>query len=1075
MKFIHFAKILFLSSFVLAFSIVKSQTQYTLYEEDFEGATFNMLLNSADTFGNTGNNIWVVNDVYNGGGTYPNTIQQNVTSGGSITNAPTGRYLHIYNSSSAITNANYNTSAASDKIAVTTGICTNGFSNVKLGFFWLGDGSLNDHVEIYYSKNFGGWTQAPAGAPSGLTQYDGNNSLWQEETITDPNFGGADNLRFLFRWTNDPSGGANRISFAVDDISVVGEDASTATITASVASDSICIGSGGGLGFEISERLCSGTYQLWMDDNPGFTSPTQIGFPSIGTFQTGSGVWNINISFPPGTTPGCYYFRIDRLDQPAITGIVSGCVVAYDCPVTGVTAVPGKPLTLTHPPYPNDTTCRGSVMNMNFLSFGTFNVGNQYILEGDTTDNFNSPLLREVGRITDPNQYPSPLSPGSVGGLVPEDWPPGCDYRFRIRSTNPPAIFTIDGNYCVKACPIRTNDNNPVEVCVSDTVGSSITIPFIIDTTDNGVTFSPPNEFQAQLLDPMFFTIINTGVIGVEVDTASGTMTLNFPSGFDLSTVGLGPGSFFLRIISTNPSDPNNAHGTIVNLTVGHYIDNQTITKSIFNGFDYICANIANGQFSVFPVPNRFMQGSIYNYTFNGAPWVDGLPGGVTPIYNGPPGDIEICVQEVNNGCPGPWVCDTTLAIGPPDVMFEFPDPICEGQPQLFELDFAEGATYSWYIDDTLQPFSSHLAYLEFPEADETYTVRVVASNACGSGQFQRNVQVVSAPEIEITPDTFICYGESVKLEFLSGPEFGRYTWWEDSLFIAETKNITVTPDVTTVYWGKLDNAVGPEECDYNHQRMTVSVSPQLIVDSIVTICIGESININAYNGHIYTWIDPTNTLNDTTLESPIATPEITTTYTVIIEDTVYGCSVDEEVTVNVLDSMAEELILCHLEEREISAPDGGMSYNWSTGDTTKTIVVVGDNNNPDYAVFVDMVGPNNCTTTKTYYIETTEECDPIYYIPNAFSPNNNGNNDFLSIRSERLADGWKLHIYERRGNKIYEGQNWDGNFKGKPINGVVVVRLEAESLYKFNEANIVDPNGKAKVISEIQNVSIIR
>lgn len=1070
-------RFVFLVTGILIFNVCLSQTQYSLYSEDFEAGagTYNVYLNLGSTIStNKGSNQWIINNSYNGGGTYPNTVQQNITSGGTITNAPTSTYLHIHNSASAIKNANYNTSDSSDRMAIITSVCTNGFTNVKLNFFWLGEGKVNDHVRIYYSTDFSTWNLAPASV-GGTTIYNSNGTTWKEETITSSSFENVSNLYFAFRWVNDGSGGLNKISFGVDDISITGEDVGTATITSIVNTDSICIGSGGALDYIISDMLCSGTYILERANNAAFTSGVvNLGYPILGTDTIGS----VYISFPPGTTPGCYYFRLNRADKPAITGIPTvACVVAYDCPVTGATGGgaggPGPSNILTHTPYPDDTACRGSFLPMSFLSYGTFNVGNQYILEGDTSADFSSPLLRTIGSITDANQYPNPMMPGSVSGLIPTDWPKGCNYKFRIRSTDPPALFTVDSNYCINACPIITNALQNISACVTEFTGDTIVIPYSVDSTSNGVTFAPPNEFQVQVIDPMMFTIINTGGLGIDINDTSGNIIITVPSGTTLGSLGLGPGGYFLRIVSTNPSDTNNGNGTIVNLVIGYPINKTNIFSSIFSGFDYICPSPA-ATFAVFPSPNRnFSAGSTYDYSFNGFPWIEDLTGGVSVIYNGAPGNLEVCVREHNGDCYGPWACDTVIALGAPDVNIIAPNPVCAEQPQKFEVPKYPGSNnYSWYIDNELQPFGSNSAWLRFP-APGSYKVKVVASNSCGSSSKTITVTVEESLYLQITQDTFICYGESIELSMWA--PYGIYSWWIDDTIPLNVSDpyITVSPDSTTTYWGHVDAASG---CQYHHEPVLVTVAPEIKIDTVPVICAGGSVTLFANGGNKYTWSDPNGTLSNIYIADPVASPKESTVYTVFVEDTLHNCSGEASIEVIVIDSTTEIHYICDLEIFQLSAPKGAVSYLWNTGEQTQNKIVIGDITDPIAYYTVNATGPSKCTSTKTYQVITDKDCFPVVFIPNAFTPNLDGLNDFLSIASKRLAEDWKISIYERRGNKIYEGQQWDGiAANGKIMEGVVIVRLEGISKHKLNDAGYIDPAGQQRAVSIVQNVLILR
>ena len=78
-----------------------------------------------------------------------------------------------------------------------------------------------------------------------------------------------------------------------------------------------------------------------------------------------------------------------------------------------------------------------------------------------------------------------------------------------------------------------------------------------------------------------------------------------------------------------------------------------------------------------------------------------------------------------------------------------------------------------------------------------------------------------------------------------------------------------------------------------------------------------------------------------------------------------------------------------------------------------------------------------------TVFIKVNElVCDdPYIFIPNAFSPNGDGLNDVLFVRS-RILESFYFAVYSRWGQKIFEttrfDEGWDGTFQGQPCqNGV--------------------------------------
>ncbi len=127
---------------------------------------------------------------------------------------------------------------------------------------------------------------------------------------------------------------------------------------------------------------------------------------------------------------------------------------------------------------------------------------------------------------------------------------------------------------------------------------------------------------------------------------------------------------------------------------------------------------------------------------------------------------------------------------------------------------------------------------------------------------------------------------------------------------------------------------------------------------------------------------------------------------------------------------------------------DGGSGfalYHWSTGDTGHTLPVVDPG---QYGLTV--ADENGCTTTTTLMVNRRAD----YYIPNAFSPNGDGINDYFTMYPGRSVHRVShLRIYGRWGEEVYgastllldlESRGWDGRFEGKPCpNGVYLYWLE--------------------------------
>jgi len=159
------------------------------------------------------------------------------------------------------------------------------------------------------------------------------------------------------------------------------------------------------------------------------------------------------------------------------------------------------------------------------------------------------------------------------------------------------------------------------------------------------------------------------------------------------------------------------------------------------------------------------------------------------------------------------------------------------------------------------------------------------------------------------------------------------------------------------------------------------------------------------------------------------------------------GCSTD-------LDFMIEDAMIPTTDLPElITINEGGEYALISTIDPTNSITWTPDIDisctdcatpifspsvNMDY--YLELTNSAGCTVFDTISIRVLEIDNS--YIPNTFTPNDDGVNDRFNLFSEK--DGvYDLFIYDRWGNKVFEGleletnntnEGWSGNFNGKKI-----------------------------------------
>ena len=142
------------------------------------------------------------------------------------------------------------------------------------------------------------------------------------------------------------------------------------------------------------------------------------------------------------------------------------------------------------------------------------------------------------------------------------------------------------------------------------------------------------------------------------------------------------------------------------------------------------------------------------------------------------------------------------------------------------------------------------------------------------------------------------------------------------------------------------------------------------------------------------------------------------------------------------------------------NASSDATQFQWDFGDSS--------NLNPSFDVNPTVTFPNtdpgNYDITLTVSNAAGCEHDTTYtlivngvfsmYVPNSFSPNNDGINDTFFPQGDAVStDNFEFLIFDRYGQILYQtevfGDQWDGTHLGQQVSlGVYVYKIEAEDLY---------------------------
>jgi len=105
------------------------------------------------------------------------------------------------------------------------------------------------------------------------------------------------------------------------------------------------------------------------------------------------------------------------------------------------------------------------------------------------------------------------------------------------------------------------------------------------------------------------------------------------------------------------------------------------------------------------------------------------------------------------------------------------------------------------------------------------------------------------------------------------------------------------------------------------------------------------------------------------------------------------------------------------------------------------------------------MYNGEGCVYTYTIDVEVYEQI----YIPNAFTPNGDGNNDIFYAQMGDNVISYELQVYDRWGAKVFEGQSeWNGQHNGVDVNSGVFVYIYT---FVFDNGKVLTIKGDVTVV----------
>jgi hypothetical protein len=226
-----------------------------------------------------------------------------------------------------------------------------------------------------------------------------------------------------------------------------------------------------------------------------------------------------------------------------------------------------------------------------------------------------------------------------------------------------------------------------------------------------------------------------------------------------------------------------------------------------------------------------------------------------------------------------------TVTVNPLPTLTITPSPanLCTGYSTT--LTASGASTYTWSPSTGLSSTTGATVTAN-PTVTTNYTITGTDANGCiNSNTVAVNVSPTPTVNLPVNAGNHVCSGYSLAYTPTVVPS-GSYTYtWTPGTFLSSTStaSVIITPTVSVNYTLIVSSGAGCNDTVFPH--VTVDPTPTVSVNS-ATICLGASADLTTIvsptTSLSYSWT-PSSTLSSSTTSSVVATPTITTTYTLVV------------------------------------------------------------------------------------------------------------------------------------------------------------------------------------------------
>ena len=260
----------------------------------------------------------------------------------------------------------------------------------------------------------------------------------------------------------------------------------------------------------------------------------------------------------------------------------------------------------------------------------------------------------------------------------------------------------------------------------------------------------------------------------------------------------------------------------------------------------------------------------------------------------------------------------------------------------------------------------------------------------------------------------------------------------------------------------------------------TINNPPLLTFDTLTTpayckgACIGSASAIQVTGGipgYTYLWNDANQQTTATAAQLCPGPYSVTVTDQNGCSKTINNIVVSYSDSVPSIQVSADDTTLYQGQTTQLHCIPDSIIYNyaWSPSQYLNNATIANPQTSPTGPItyYVTLTDMNGCSVKDSIYLEVDVVIcgEPEIFIPNAFSPNNDGQNEVLYVRGNAIKT-MLIRVYDRWGELVFESNSknvgWNGTYKNNPVDpGVFVYYLEVvcydnQSYFKKGNVTII-------------------